>query len=267
VTLPSATSISREGLSWLEKNERIVGGETGRPRKSSEESPGFLGSTSFSATIQQNSVVEEPLGIVGENDIHNQKSYETGIKVLSRFPKKEVSVRLNDWYLSTHLQPGFHKPTIKACLVDFWVAFGSEMRDPRKAADLERMSVLITKNGRTGLPSNDDSREWIAGFSGLNTRWETLGTLFLSFSVACISISDIHLETLFPGIERKVLIKQMKECVEMCIELSQHSLNVVVCNLLGRHLLLESVIVGDTALSVWRLLSNVVSTAVAAGLH
>lgn len=222
------------------------------------DSPGFLGSTSFVATIQAGPDTEDLPGInksIGDDmtpagDV-DRKSLDLGLKVLTRIPTRELCIAFLEYYLVTYAQKGFPKPCIKISMQQFWATFGSRFREPRKVTDLEMTAMQISRNGSRPVERPDDATEWVAAFSGANTRWETLGILFVGFAVACIAIPEPELRMLCggPDVNRPKLIAEMKECAEACIELSRHSLNNVVCNLLYKHTMLETVIAGDTGRS------------------
>lgn len=220
---------------------------------------GYLGSTSFSATLQQGHLTEEPDFIPdssysssADNDYTDPKTQALGLKVLSGFPDKETSFRLLEWYSTSHCQVGFHKPSTRSSLQLFWSTFGSELCEPRKIPNLERIGSLINRNGKVLLERPDDAIEWVAAFSGPKTRWETLGILFVAFCYTCISVPENELDLLHGGskVERKTLVEELTQCVEACIELSRHSLNNLTCTLLYRHMLLKSVLEGDTGASI-----------------
>jgi hypothetical protein len=240
-------------------------------------SPGFLGSTSFVATIRANSGAEDadPDEMMLSGNI-DKKSLELGIKALMSFPNREASFALNKWYLESYTQMGFHKPTIYVSLQAFWDTFGSLLDEPRKVENMENIATVLSFNGRKSIERPDDPRDWVAVFTGPKTRWETLGTLFVGFGYACISLPDSDLKVMTGGaaVNRANLLAEMKECVEACVELCRYSLDNVVCSLLYRHMLFESVVSGDTgeslicertkqfsdplALSTWRLKSQLV---------
>jgi hypothetical protein len=86
-------------------------------------------------------------------------------------------------------------------------------------------------------------------FAGCNTRWETIGTLFIAFTYALLSFPEAEILACFgrKENERQALIAEMKGCVEACIELCRSSLNTLVCHVLYKNMLLETIIRGDAS--------------------
>jgi hypothetical protein len=185
-----------------------------------------------------------------DEEVEDPHTQALGVKILSHFPSQEVSTAFTEWHLDSYVEVGFHKPSIHTSLKRFWDTFGNQLSEPRKFGDLEKTSKRITTNGRTPLASNDDANTWVSSFTGANTRWEMLGILYIGFCVACISMHPREFNRLCgsKAQNKSQMIGEMKECVEGCIELSKHSLNNLVCNLLFKHMMLDSVIVGDTGM-------------------
>ena len=245
------TPVSSEWGSIVSSHNDVVS-ETS-PRDPTREvaeshSPGFLGSTSFVATIRANSGAEEPGQDEASSSDHiDKKSLDLGVKALMFFPNRRACFELNKCYMESY-ETGFHKPTIYGALQAFWDTFGARMEEPRKLGDIQEIATELTFNGRKPLERPDDSHAWLAAFTGTKTRWEILGTLFVGFAYACLSLPEKELKVLTGGadVDRLKVVAEMKESIETCIELCRYSLNNIVCSLLYRHVLLESVISGDT---------------------
>lgn len=261
------------------------------------ESHGFLGSTSFSATIQHGNLTEESEGqsvqealVSGyTSEISSSAHLQLAIKVLRQLPTEQTCHCLLDWYMTNLAEMGFHEASIRVSLEALWSTFGKLLSDPRSSTDLHSLAKTIFRNASVPLKLEgpEDAIEWIATFSGPNTRWETLGMLFLAFSYALLSLPENEMSKLFGerAENKQELIAEMKDCVEACIELCRSSLNTLVCNLLYTNMLLETVLRGDASkfcpapascllsansfegLSAWRLHNELIGTAVAYGLH
>lgn len=102
----------------------------------------------------------------------------------------------------------------------------------------------------------DDPVEWISSFSGTNTRWETVGILFYAFACALLSLPEEEIHRVFreKGEEKNVMVAKIKGCIEGCVELCRGFLNPLVCNLLYKDMLLETVLRGDASKYVCPLL-------------
>jgi hypothetical protein len=99
----------------------------------------------------------------------------------------------------------------------------------------------------------DDACGWVRSFSGRQTRWQSLGILYVAFAYGLLSLpaaTIIPFDQGVPKRDRKELLQVFKECIEACIELSRLSLNPVVCFLLYKNLVLETVIKGDSSVYV-----------------
>jgi hypothetical protein len=95
------------------------------------------------------------------------------------------------------------------------------------------VASVILRNGSVPLKGKDDATEWIQSFSGTNTRWETIGIMFVAFAYVILSLPDKDIRAVFQerAKERSVLVAEMKGCIEACIELCRSLLNTLVCNL------------------------------------
>jgi hypothetical protein len=143
---------------------------------------------------------------------------------------------------------GIFQPSMRYSLKALWSTFGKILKMPRASADL---AAVLFQNGSQPLKLEgpDDATDWVASFSGLNTRWETIGMLFVSFCYSLLSFPEKEAFAIFGERARdtQALIAEMKGCVEACIELCRSSLNILVCNLLYENMLLETVTHGDAS--------------------
>jgi hypothetical protein len=218
--------------------------------QSSSESLGFLGPTSFSATVQHDSLAEEPKGVSDFNpEINVEKGVQLrlGVQVLMQLPGEEACHNLLEWYLDNVVVVGAHKLSRRLTLKELWLSYGNLLRGQRNAGDLEIIAKNILRNESIPLKQIDDPMEWIASFSGTNTRWEVIGLLLTAFAYAVLSWPEKDLLLTFgeKGGDRNALVAEMKNSIEACIELCRNSLNNLVCNLLYWNVLLETVLSGD----------------------
>ena len=219
------------------------------------ESSGFLGPTSFSATVQHDALAEEPKGVSDSNvhiDVEKPVKLRTGVQVLMQLPGEEACQSLMEWYLDNVVVVGAHKLSRRLTLNALWLTYGHLLRGQRNVADLEIIARDIFRNGSISFKQIDDPMEWIASFSGAKSRWEVIGLLFTAFAYALLSWPESHLLLTFgdKGRDINALVAEMKSCIEACIELCRNSLNDLVCNLLYWNLLLETVMSGDSSRSI-----------------
>jgi hypothetical protein len=218
--------------------------------QSSPESLGFLGPTSFSATVQHDSLAEEPKVVSDSNpeiDVEKPIQLRLGVQVLMQLPGEEACHNLLEWYLDNVVVVGAHKLSRRLTLKALWESYGNLLRGQRNAADLEIIAKDFLRNESIPLKQIDDPMEWIASFSGTNTRWEVIGLLLITFAYAVLSWPEKDLSLTFgeKGRDRNALVAEMKNSIEACIELCRNSLNNLVCNLLYWNVLLETVLSGD----------------------
>jgi Fungal Zn(2)-Cys(6) binuclear cluster domain len=220
------------------------------------ESSGFFGSTSFSATIQQTNMATDPPLVGGELASMNSKPQQDpaklslGVKTLSFLPDERTCRTFLNWYLSNSSEVGFHKPSVVHCFESMWSTYGECLQLPRRLEGLESMAKEIFRNGNVELKPLDDTAEWMASYSGSNTRWETVGIIFIAFGYGVLSLPEIQLAPIIKAgakKDRKSFLTEIKECVEICVGLCRHSLNNIVCNLLYKNLLFETVLYGDSS--------------------
>ena len=213
-----------------------------------ESSSGFLGPTSFSGTVQTENLPEEPKVVSdSKRDIEMEKSVQLATQVLMQLPGEETCYNLLDWYLEDLVVVGAHKLSRRLTLKALWTSYGHLLRGERSRGNLEIMAREILRNGRIPLKSIDDPMEWIASFSGRNTRWEVIGLLFIAFDYTLLSCPNACVLLGIRGEDVNTHIAEMKTCIEACIELCKDSLNSVVCNLLYWNVLLETVLNGDSS--------------------
>lgn len=214
---------------------------------------GFFGSTSFSATLHQatdglpgtqDDVDEDPQAVSARLSL--------GVEVLKLLPTQAVGTMLMEHSATNSGEVGFPKAVIKETFSSFWAAYGSHLNEPRSTRQLEQLSQELNANTRCSINQDGNSNQWKASFTGLNTRWESVGIVFCAFAFGAAAFSER--DPLFKpelGVKstRKEYLSTMKKCVELCIQLCQHmqSLNTLLCNLLYKNLLLETIIQGDSS--------------------
>jgi hypothetical protein len=175
-----------------------------------------------------------------------------GVKLLRLLPDKTTFNFLLEWYNEKCHECSFHKPSVIDTARSFWTTFGKQLKEPRRQDDLEEISAILCKNNETALPEYEDYAPWLNSFTGMNVRWEALGSIFGVLTSAILSLQER--DAFFccqRGIRsnRKQFAMEMKECVQACITLSnfQDLINMQMVSLLTKNLILQTVISGDTS--------------------
>jgi hypothetical protein len=214
---------------------------------------GFLGSTSFSATIH-----DHEDDAASSNDAEEAKfandmdpsQIAMGVNVLRILPGRGDCQKLLGRYMDSPGEVGFLKPSIKNVLDSLFATYQSYLREPRRDGDLEKLSEVITRSSASIFIPPEDAIGWMQAFSGPNTRWESVGILLHALAYGLLGIPDrdyslLEISSIYPDKKKGVLL--LKEAIESCLELCKHSLNTLVCSLLYKNLLFETVLHGDSS--------------------
>jgi hypothetical protein len=216
---------------------------------------GFLGLTSFSATFRDHEaeVANKETETNADAEMHQDPAHiSMGLNVLKRLPGHDDCQSLLGRYLDSLEEVGFLKRSIKNIVDTLFTLYQPQLIEPRKDVDLESISRDVTRNGEDSLILPDDAIGWMEAFSGPNTRWESIGILFCALAYGVLGVPENDFGRLGLSLaysDKKNAVLGLKEAVEWCIELCRHALNTLVCNLLYKNLLLETLIQGDSSKS------------------
>ena len=248
---PKSPSRARNGRTLLSPSSTIGNLNGGITRKAAGPS-GFLGQTSFSATIHDPDDDEscdereytDPMSAI------NPAEVAMGMSVLRVLPRYDDCQTVLKTYLCRPGEVGFLKSSMQNVLDSLFDTYGSHLREPRTDHDLEKVSEAITRKSLEVLVLPDTAPGWTEGFSGINTRWESMGVLLVAIANGVLAVPDrefalLSLSTHFS--EKKKAVLAIKEGVEACLELCRHNLNTLICHLLYKNLLLETVLHGDSS--------------------
>jgi hypothetical protein len=241
------------------------------------KSGGFFGPTHFSAVFIEN---RENLG---NDDMHisndldpgpgsqETPKYQTfmnlagnehldlrrvalGVKVLSALPDRLTFTHLASRYADKCPENCFHKPTIVSCADSIWETYGKQLDEPRTAENMEYISSILCKNAETAheTSSEDEYKDWVASFCGLNLRWEIVGLVIaaLVHGITSLDERDAFFTTQRGHrMDRKQFTLEMQDCVQTCITLSNYMdlINLQMVALLAKSLSLQTIISGDTS--------------------
>jgi hypothetical protein len=257
-------------LSTPKSPSRTVQGPTGQGSLSSIISPGsevspglsrkvagpsgFLGSTSFSATIHDHEAdaSDNEFGEMDAVPNIDLVQIAMGRNILKVLPGHDDCQSLLKRYLDGPGEVGFLKASIQKVLDALFATspYRRYLKEPRKDHYLGNLSEDICRRSVEGLVLPDDAVGWMAAFSGRNTRWESMGILLTAIAHGVLAVPDreyrfLGLSRDYP--EKKRAVLAIKEAIEGCLELCKHSLNTLVCNLLYKNLLLEKVLHGNSS--------------------
>jgi hypothetical protein len=136
---------------------------------------GFLGSTSFSATIHAHEAEasDNEFGEIDAVPNIDLVQIAMGLNVLKVLPGHDDCQSLLKRYLDGPGEVGFLTPSIQNVLDALFATspYREYLKEPREDHYLENLSEDICRRGVEGLVLPDDAVGWMAAFSGRNTRW------------------------------------------------------------------------------------------------
>jgi len=219
--------------------------------KKSSYTPGYLGSTSYLATLQHSELRPPDDNIAGDISKPNPSEVSLGVDILKNLPDEKTCHMLLNYYLSnTTGLTGLPRSSAKHILGSIFTTFGASLQIPHIDHKLEEISRQIIETSQTYWPDPDNATEWVASMSGSSIRWEVIGLLYIAFAYAIIALSASEYALIDERLARKdpkICLREMKICIEKCMELSRNSLQPMFCNLLYKNLLLETVMEGDSS--------------------
>lgn len=250
---------------------------------------GYLGATSFSAVFEetQESLAEfrgrhKALGREMHTNCEttariapDKSAEEMGVRILRSIPTKASCYHLLKIFSNPN--DGWVRLAAHRSVDSLWETFGDILEGEREETRLTEMSRLLSQNSATpvheGGPHDGASggATWLAGFTGTNMRWETLGVLFTYWSFGTISLTEndatVECKKCFRS-DRRRLWRQYKEAAYRCIELTRESPASPLCAyLMYKHTILETARSGDASASTWRLMGETAAMATFLGLH
>jgi hypothetical protein len=226
----------------------------------------FFGPTSFSAVFHEDlgPALHSGEGAVATEDSLQHKAevensaldihlVRLGTKVLSRLPDQQTCNLLLRHHLHTNDNDGWFKPATQYISDTLWSTYGRHLAGSNGMTEIETVARILCKNARTNLQEPDDPKEWLDSFSGHNLRWEALGLLLKSCCYGALASPEIETFTCHDGQrkERKDFVREMQECVSICVTLCSHTefVNPVMVALFYNNCMLLSIldVGGDTS--------------------
>lgn len=224
---------------------------------STENNPGYLGFTSFSAVFQETqnslSLVQGSPAILSAQSSRpsappatttlTPQALETSIAVLRQFPPAQIALAL----FQEHANPNdaWIRLAAQRILESLHGAFAPELQ----SGDLPAMAQVIATNTARPWAEEDepDADRWLASLCGRNMRWEMLGILLMYFGLEKRA-EDGPVQG--HSLRTAVVYKEAAQtCVALCKGTKQNSL---LLYLMLKIAILESIVSGDSSPSLWK---------------
>ncbi|PWY89189.1 hypothetical protein BO70DRAFT_331057 [Aspergillus heteromorphus CBS 117.55] len=201
-----------------------------------------------------------------------------GVQILQNIPDQETCDSLFEKL--SPLMDACLRPAYRLGSDLTWSEYRSQLTSSTTSSTpspLQTMAHRISIASLSPLHPSDSPRRWVESFSGKQTRWEFLGTLFTYWSAGAALMS--------PGGESEAsrayrarrgvkagsrdLMVHLKRCAAMCMELCSQigAVNALFVHLAYKHNILESMASGDKSLSFWRQHGDVIAVTTSIGLH
>ncbi|KAF2725002.1 hypothetical protein K431DRAFT_216362 [Polychaeton citri CBS 116435] len=164
-------------------------------------------------------------------------------------------------------------PAAGAAWHSIGLAYQRHLPTPASPDQLREFTLLLFDNTSKPLsfPSNPEGGKLTQVLCD-GIRWETVGLFFVIVGMAVSSVENsdrFFSDTGHTSSDRKTIVRQMLDtslaCERFCDRLSQ--VNDLTVILLSNATILATWSHGDDSLLAWRVLSNLMSVAVALGLH
>jgi hypothetical protein len=210
--------------------------------------------TSYSATLDSSGLYTSDESSVGADKQFDPRDVAIGVNILKYLPDQQTSENFLELYISlTSGLMGIPWAILRQILASVFSTSGHLLKSPRTESDLEEISRRIIQAGYGTGTDPDDAIGWAASISGTNLRWDTLGLLYVAFAYACLPHPD-HSNTDYALIDKRNVVKdravyarELKTCLENCIQLSRNSIRPLLCNLLYKNMLFETNLEGDNS--------------------
>lgn len=213
---------------------------------------GFFGSTSFSATIHEATNALTDIQFDFDDDVETPGiDCKMGASVLKQLPSLPLCEKLLGLYETNSGEVGFPQAIIRNMFQTLRNSYPNIWDERPEAKDLLATAKSITKNTHVPLSTADAADEWKTLFAE-KVRWEAVGILFCAFTYGILSLG--HKDILFSveselKMDRKKYLLVMKGCIESCVSICRKgpsAVSTLLCHLLYKNLLLETVIHGDS---------------------
>ncbi|KAL3479202.1 hypothetical protein BJX99DRAFT_245031 [Aspergillus californicus] len=241
--------------------------------------PGYLGSTSFSAVLSENRTditFEEDRSLARGVFFESNDRFrsQSGLEVLKFLHQSPICDTLIRKFYASHLMAAVSNIVIEAILQSIRRVFDGLDHSKDLEPQLQALVNQIFRNTARLLTSHSEMTvdEYCASFTDKNLRWEAIGIILATAGIAMSATSenDADLIQVAPDSRAvKMLQTQLVEASSICLGYCDTSSSV--SELLGfcqyNDLLLRTQYYGDTSYVAWRRLGHLTATVFAAGLH
>ncbi|KAM0246879.1 hypothetical protein ACHAQJ_010060 [Trichoderma viride] len=254
----------------------------------SDRNVGYLGATSFPEFYRETQKHLDYVaglqptrdGLAGNNDhemastntmVPDAAAFEAAFAVLRAIPTKTAA-----YYLYTsNVNPSdsWCRLALDRLHNSLWVTLGHFLEGERNNEAMSQLALLLFQNSSRPLKEDfADPDQWFEAFSGVNFRWEGLGTLFGFWTFGATSLTEngtVEQRKHVGSYNRRNLMQTYKNATTKCVDLCRltSSNNTMMVHLLHMHSLAASLITGDTGAEFWRLHAEAVAMATFLGLH
>ncbi|KAL3466706.1 hypothetical protein BJX64DRAFT_249702 [Aspergillus heterothallicus] len=241
--------------------------------------PGYLGSTSFSAVFSEHrtdiSFEEESSARSGAlakpSDRFRLQSALEVLKFLNRSTICDVIIRK---FYAGHLTVAVSHIVMEAIVRSVRLLLDGLDPVSNLESQLQELAYRIFRSSAHPLTAHSSMtvEEYCGSFTGENLRWEAVGIVLATSGIALMSSSDSDPDIIQVAPDahaRDMLRAQVIEASNTCLGFCDTSASVN--ELLGfcqyNDMLLRTQYYGDTSYLAWRRLGNLTATIYAAGLH
>ncbi|KAI2603161.1 uncharacterized protein GGS25DRAFT_526202 [Hypoxylon fragiforme] len=247
---------------------------------------GYLGPTSYCHVYDSLSLLHGSEGIVSpqsENTTHPTPAVEAA----QQHSQSHLSVRVRDMALTvlrnvpdpvrgTRLllsfkNDGWDRMVTLRLVQSFYSTFGHYFSSPPPSVDRRDFEAVIqtlcTNTARPFTDDEPDPERWYAQFSGANMRWESLGMLSIYWQFVPGSDRGAWNAKRSAEFDRNFGIarENLRLCVELCKEFSAG--NTLMVYLSQKCTAVDSMLVGDADLLVWRSHAEAMALVTFLGFH
>ncbi|KAL0935432.1 fungal specific transcription factor [Colletotrichum truncatum] len=257
VSSPSQLGQTSFGDIYREVGDGLSSPDTGASRPNHTDD-GTIGATS------QISITELP---------PSTTTLETCLFVLRSVPEESKGRAL----LTSHFDPhdAFVRPVAQRALDMLYENFGSYFgATPDDAQLSELVRILCTNTARPFSEHEADAEVWMAQFTGPNTRWETLGILFIYWELSARNEHLVRSEARPPSLEGRPASLRLRDvyrkCINDCQALARRATevgNTLLLYVYWKRTIIASIVSGDTSLSCWMYNGEAVALVTFLGLH
>ncbi|KAL4916365.1 hypothetical protein BDW62DRAFT_202866 [Aspergillus aurantiobrunneus] len=241
--------------------------------------PGYLGSTSFSAVLSDNRTdiaFEEgnctTHGVFASLTDHFR--LDSGLEVLKFLYRNTICDVLLRRFYAGHIIAAVSGLIIEATLQSIRRVFGSLDRGKDLETQLRDLVATIFRASAHPLTAHSAMTvdEYFASFTDGNLRWEAVGVMLATTGIAMMSTSDSDPDFVKVAPDpqaRDMLVTQVVEASGICLGFcdSAASVNELLGFFRYNDMLLRTQYYGDTSYTAWRKLGSLTATIYAAGLH